>query len=183
MAAAIPEKVYLEHWMPGRARLRVPKPRTPARVRHVAGRAGSMRRVKAVTTNAATGSLLLTLAVDDPIDLVIEDMRLAGLEVIAPLRPQIASVQTQSTGAAVVRRVLSTCNARLHVATNGHFDMRVAVPTIYALLAIRNLRRRRGRLLDAPWYQLAWWAFDSFFKLHEEANAPSASGSRGRIVG
>jgi hypothetical protein len=182
MAPPVPEKVYLEHVMPGRARLRVPKPRTPQRVRRVAARAGRMHRVKNVSTNAATGSLLLTFKADDPIDMIVDDLRIAGLELITPERPQLGAVQTQSTGAAVVRRVLSTCNAKLHLATRGNFDMRLAVPAVYTLLAIRSYRRQKGRLLDAPWYQLAWWAFDSFFKLHEEANPPVASGSRGRIV-
>jgi hypothetical protein len=181
MAPPVTE-VYLEHWMPGRARLRVPKPRTPGHVRRVAARAGRTRRVKNVSANAATGSLLLTFSADDPIDMVIDDLRIAGLEIIAPATRQLTAVQTQSTGAALVRRVLSTCNAKLHLATQGNFDMRLAVPSLYLLLAMRNFRRQRGRLLDAPWYQLAWWAFDSFFKLHEEANAPAASGSRGRIV-
>ena len=183
MAPPVSEKVYLEHLMPGRARLRVPKPRTPAQVRRVAGRAGRMRSVKNVQTNASTGSLLLTFHPDDPIDMIIDDLRIAGLELLTPTRPQVSAVQTQSTSAAVVRRVLSACNAKLHFATRGNFDMRLAVPAAYTLLAIRNYRRHKGSLFDAPWYQLAWWAFDSFFKLHEEANAPVASGSRGRIVG
>ena len=182
MAPPVPEKVFLEHWMPGRARLRVPKPRTPARVRRVAGRAGRMRRVKNVSANATTGSLLITFSADDPIDLLVDDMRIAGLEIISPPAPQRPTLQTQSTGAAVVRRVMSTVNARLHLATHGHADLRLVLPAFYLLLAARNYRRQTGQLRDAPWYQLAWWAFDSFFKLHEEATAPAGAGSRGRIV-
>src|SRR5256885_8298538 len=102
--------------MPGRARLRVPKPRSAARIHRVAWRAGRMRTVRNVRTNSATGSLLLTLEADDPIDLLIDDLRIAGLEIVSARQPDSATVQTQSSGAAIVRRVMSTCNAKLHLA-------------------------------------------------------------------
>ena len=182
MAPTVPEKVFLEHWMPGRARLRVPKPRSPRRVRRVAGRAGRMRRVEQVTANAATGSLLLTFSPDDPIDLLIDDMRIAGLDIISPPPPKWPTLQTQSTGAAIVRQVMGMANAKLHIATRGRVDLRLVVPAFYVLLAARNFRSRAGRLRNAPWYQLAWWAFDSFFKLHEDVRSPAGAGPRDRIV-
>lgn len=182
MAPPVPEKVYLEHWMPGRARLRVPRPRSPERFRRIAGRAGGMRRVRHLDANAGTGSLLLTVPVDDPLDILIDDLRLAGIEVISPQRLTLPTVQTQSAASSVVRRLASTWNARLHMATNGSIDMRFVVPALYLLMALRNFGKQRGRLRDAPWYQLAWWAFDSFFKLHEEATTPAATGKSGRIV-
>lgn len=182
MAPPVPEKAYLEHWMPGRARLRVPKPRSQSQVQRVAGRVGRMQHVRNVQVNRATGSVLLSMPADDPIDMLIDDLRIAGIEIVSPPRVDAPTVQTQSTTASVVRRVMSTCNAKLHMATKGNVDMRLAVPALYLLLAARNFGKQGGRLRDAPWYQLAWWAFDSFFKLHEEATAPSGTGSRGRIV-
>lgn len=167
--------------MPGRARLRVPRPRTPERVRRVAGRIERGKHVRHVTANPATGSVLLSFAADDPIDIIIDDLRLAGLEILSQAQTS-ESVHTQSSGAALLRYVLGRANARLHMATRGHIDIRIAVPALYLLLAVRNFTKQRGRLRDASWYQLLYWAFDSFFKLHEEATVVGGAGRRARIV-
>lgn len=173
--------MYLEHWMPGRARLRVPKPRSAAQVRRMAGKVGRTKHVRAVQINPDTGSVLVNFSADDPIDMIIDELRTAGIEVLSAL-PPAAQVRTQSTGSAVVRRVMRQANAALHVRTRGRVDLRLAVPAIYAALAMRNLLRQRGRLLDASWYQLLYWAFDSFHKLHQEATLQGGAGSSGRIV-
>lgn len=167
--------------MPGRARFRVPKPRTNAHVRRMAGRVGRSRHVRNVSANPETGSLLVTFDADDPIDLIIDDLRLAGLEVMSAIQPP-SGVRTQSSGAALVRHVMGRANAKLHVKTHGRADLRLVVPAIYLLLATRNFMRQRGRLRDAAWYQLLYWAFDSFFKLHEETTLQGFGGSHGRIV-
>ena len=167
--------------MPGRARLRVPKPRTPNDVRRVAGRVGKSKRVRNVETNASTGSLLVSFDADDPIDLLIDDLRRLGLE-IATMVEQARQVRTQSTGAVVVQRAMSGANSKLHELTQGHVDLRLLVPAIYTALAIRNFVRQRARLRDASWYQLAYWAFDSFFKLHEEQTVRETARSHGRVV-
>jgi hypothetical protein len=182
MAPPSRETVYLEHWMPGRARLRVPKPRTPAQVRRTAGRVGRTKHVRQVEANHSTGSLLVRFDADDPIDLIIDEMRAAGLEIISAIRPMVGGVRTQSTGAAAVRQVMGRANQKMHELTNGSVDLRLAVPAVYALLAARNFMKQRGRLGGATWYQLAYWAFDSFFKLHEESTVSGAAGSHGRLL-
>jgi hypothetical protein len=179
--AAAPETVYLEHAMRGRARLRVPRPRTAAQVRRTAARVGRSDRIRNVEANPATGSLLVSFNPDDPLDLLIEDLRTIGIEVqsiIAAARP----VKTQSKAAVVVRHVMGGANAKLHSMTSGNVDLRLAVPAIYLLLAFRNFSRGRGRLRDASWYQLVYWAFDSFFKLHEESTLRDTPQSHGRVV-
>ena len=167
--------------MPGRARLRVPKPRTPVEMRRMAGRVAKSKRVRNVETNPNTGSLLVSFDPDDPIDMMIEDLRQLGLDV-ATLVEQSRQVRTQSTGAVVVQRAMSGANAKLHEMTHGHVDLRLAVPAIYAGLAVRNFLTHRARLRDASWYQLLYWAFDSFFKLHEEQTVREATRSHGRVV-
>ena len=168
--------------MAGRARLRVPKPRTPAHVRYVAARVSRSKRVHRVSANNTTGSLLVSFSADDPIDIIIEELRRAGLEVMAAMRPIVGPVRTQSAGAAVVRQVVGAANERLHQATKGKVDLRLAVPAIYLALALRNLMTQRAALRDAPWYQLMYWAFDSFFKLHQESTITGAAGSHGRLL-
>jgi len=173
--------VYLEHVMPGRARLRVPRPRTPAHVRRLAGRVASSRSVRDVDANPETGSLLLLFDDQDPIDLIIDELRIAGLQVLSSMTAP-GAVKTQSSGAAAVRRVMGQANALLHVRTRGRVDLRLAVPAVYLLLAARGFVKQRGRLQNAAWYQLLYWAFDSFFKLHEETPMIQGGGvARGRI--
>jgi hypothetical protein len=179
--AAAPETVYLEHLMPGRARLRVPRPRTPAQVRRTAARVGRSDRIRNVDANAATGSLLVTFDPEDPLDLLIEDLRTLGVEVESVIRGA-RPVKTQSRGAVTVRNLMGGANAKLHSLTAGNMDLRLAVPALYLLLAVRNFSRGRGRLRDASWYQLVYWAFDSFFKLHEESTLRDAAQSHGRVV-
>lgn len=181
MVTPVAEPVYLEHWMPGRARLRVPRPRTRAHIRRVAGRIGRSKHVRNVRANPETGSLLVTFDADDPLDLIIDDLRLIGLEVLSAVQTP-SGIRTQSSGAALVRHIMSKANAQLHVKTHGRIDLRLAVPAIYLLLATRNFVRQRGRLRDAAWYQLLYWAFDSFFKLHEESTLRGGAGSHARIV-
>lgn len=168
--------------MRGRARLRVPRPRTPAHVRRLAGRIGRSKSVRSVDVNAATGSLLVTFDEEDPIDLLVDELRVAGLQVMSALPALGTGIRTQSSGAAAVRHVLSQANAVLHVRTRGRIDLRLAVPAIYTLLAARAFLRQRGRLRTAEWYQLLYWAFDSFHKLHEQASTVP-EGAHGRLEG
>lgn len=182
MASPAPETIYLEHWMPGRARLRVPRPRTQGHVRRVASRLGRSKRVRSVDVNPETGSLLIAFQEDDPIDLIVDELRLVGLHVVSSaLQP--SGIRTQSSGAAVVRHVLSQANAVLHVKTRGRVDLRLLVPSIYLLLATRAFVRQGGRLKNAEWYQLLYWAFDSFHKLHEATTTMQEGGrSGGRVA-
>jgi hypothetical protein len=182
VARAARETVYLEHQMAGRARLRVPKPRTPKSVVTVARRIGRAKRVRQVDANQSTGSLLVSFSADDPIDLIVDDLRAVGIEVVAAIRPMVGPVRTQSTGAAVVRQVMGKANEQLHQITEGKVDLRLVVPAIYLTLGVRNLLIQRARLRDATWYQLLYWSFDSFFKLHQESSVTGAAGSHGRLL-
>jgi Heavy metal associated domain 2 len=175
------ETLYLEHMVQGRARLRVPRPRTPAQVRRTASRIGRIDRVRNVQANPTTGSLLITFNPDDPLDLLIADLRAVGIAVEAAFHA-IRPLQTQSKGAVAVRHMMGGANAKLHQLTRGNLDLKLVVPAVYLALAVRNFAGNRARLRDASWYQLLYWAFDSFFKLHEESTVRDASRTDGRIV-
>lgn len=45
-------------------------------------------------------------------------------------------------------------------------DLRVLVPLGLGLLAVRRAMRGDQRLADAPWYVLAWYASETFWKFH-----------------
>jgi hypothetical protein len=180
MARRSADTVYLEHSVPGRMRLRVPKPRSNEQVRQMASRVEQAKHVTAVEANPTTGSLLVQFQADDPIDLVIDELRLAGFEIAKAFERTPAGVHTQSRSAAAIENVMSRANAQLHLATRGHVDIRLIVPAIYMAFGVRNMLRGRGRLRDASWYQLMYWAFDSFFKLHEEATVKGGTGGTAR---
>ncbi len=182
MATPSRETLYLEHWMRGRARLRVPRPRTPGHVRRLAGRIGRSKSVRAVDVNPATGSVLVTFDEEDPIDLIVDELRIAGLHVLSAVPAMQTGIRTQSSAAAIVRHAFSQANALLHVRTRGRIDLRLAVPAIYVLLATRAFLRQGGRLRSAEWYQLLYWAFDSFHKLHEQTSTVP-EGAHGRLEG
>jgi hypothetical protein len=55
--------------------------------------------------------------------------------------------------------------------TRGRADLRLVVPAIFTVLAARQFVRDAGRIRNASWYQLAYWAFDSFHKLHTQTDA------------
>jgi hypothetical protein len=68
--------------------------------------------------------------------------------------------------------------ARLHIrvgiATRGVVDLRLLVPLGFGGLAILQLVRRGFQFEAAPWYVLAYVAFDSYARLHPGAENPPA---------
>src|SRR5881397_3220891 len=102
MARERAETVYLEHSDPGRLRLRVPRPRSPQQVRHVAGRVERAKHVRAVQANATTGSLLVQFRAEDPIDMILDELRLAGFEIAKAFERTPTVVRSQTRGAAAV---------------------------------------------------------------------------------
>ncbi len=53
-------------------------------------------------------------------------------------------------------------------------DLRTLVPLGLGLLAARQAMRGPERLGDAPWYVLAWYASETFFKFNGQPQAPPA---------
>lgn len=146
----------------------------------VAGRAAEHPGVRSVRTDPRTGSALLTW---DPerLDLAaaIELCRKAhqALRDIAP--PQVADAVEQPLSLAASRLVerLSAANRRVHDASGGKVDLRFLVPAGFAALSLRQLLRTGPATASIPWYALAYYAFDSFVKLHDDdgAQAPEAA--------
>jgi heavy-metal-associated domain-containing protein len=134
-----------------------------------------------VATNPSTGSLLVTFDPEDPLDLLIADLHSLGIVVESALHA-MRPLKTQSKAAVAVQHVMGGANAKLHELTSGKVDLKLVVPALYLALAARNFTRHRARLRDASWYQLLYWAFDSFFKLHNESTVREALRTNGRIV-
>lgn len=157
--------------MPGRARFRVPKPRTAAQVHAVASDVNRAGAVEHVDVNAQTGSLLVHFDPDDPIDAVISGVQSLGYLVNTAENIPGVDWITKSEGSRIVELAFSRANAQLGQMTRGRADLRLVVPAVFAVLAARQFVRDAGRIRNASWYQLAYWAFDSFHKLHTHTDA------------
>lgn len=64
--------------------------------------------------------------------------------------------------------VMSDFNTDVDRLTDGVMDLRSLFPLALALLALAQLVKQGTQLDTIPWYLLAWFAFDSFVKLHEQ---------------
>jgi hypothetical protein len=74
--------------------------------------------------------------------------------------------QGPSDAAAEVSRVAVKLNRDVRRATKGAVDLQFLLPFSFAILALRQLLVKGLQFEIIPWYVLAWYAFDSFIKLH-----------------
>lgn len=171
MSAAARTTLQLEHSLPGRARLRVPKPRTPAAVARISEEIGASPRLRAIEVNVKTGSLLLSFSPDDPLDSILGDLRELGYAVQAVVgQAPGADEVARSRAAKAVKAAAVGANRQLHAQTGGQVDLRFAIPAVFAVMAARQLVRDTRSIWNAPWYQLAYWAFDAFEKLNRNGS-------------
>ncbi len=123
--------------------------------------------VQEVKTNVQTGSIVVhhdhTDSSLDELSAILQDLGVVlgkVTDVELPFSEGKSEVATDLTSA------LSDLNERVGRATNGVVDLRLLVPVGLATLAVRELLRTGWEFESAPWYVLAWYAFDSFIKLH-----------------
>jgi hypothetical protein len=64
--------------------------------------------------------------------------------------------------------VMSDFNTDVDRLTDGVMDLRSLLTLTLALFALGQLVKQGPQLDTIPWYLLAWFAFDSFVKLHEQ---------------
>jgi hypothetical protein len=119
-----------------------------------------------------TGSILVQhphLGIDD-ITAILEDLGVILEEVVDV---DIPAPGGKTEIASNIANAISDLNDRVGLATNGILNLRVLVPLGFGALAVVQLIRRGLQIEAAPWYLLAYAAFDSFVKLHR---APHAGG-------
>jgi hypothetical protein len=168
--------VQVVHASPGRLRLRVPG---AALENGALGRAAQaltdVAGVQQVRPNALASSLVVhydggvvgTVA-------LLDALARAGLIVVVGSPAPVAAAD----GSRVARSIESffgTADGRVERLTRGTVDLRTLVPLGLGALAVREILA--GRVGPAPWFTLAWWAFDSFLKL-QERRAPQPPPAR-----
>jgi len=166
------ERGRVAHAVPGRVRVRL-------ETRALADdRSSELRRalltvpdVEEVQITPRTGSVVI---VYDPEALdthgLIDSLRRARLLALDPPTddPYAGRGLPLSETARGIRRTFHGANVRLSEITNGRWDLRSVLPFALGALAIRQFVADSGALGAAPWYVLAWYAFDSFWKLNQE---------------
>ena len=143
--------------VPGRIRLQG-EPLRQERLASVADELRTWPQVMAVDLRTRSASIVIRF---DPEHLtVVADGLLAlGVAVDADVR------RVPRSAATVIADAAATGNDRLGQRLGGT-DARVLIPLGLGLLAARRSLRGNERLADAPWYVLAWYASETFWKFH-----------------
>lgn len=153
---------------PSRTRLKVSqKRRNPVEMERIASALRASPDVHEVRTNVQTGSIVVHHAPQisslESIDTTLQDL---GVILASVAEVQMPFIQEKSEVASNLTSAVFDLNKRVGVATNGVVDLRLLVPVGLGTLALRQLLRNGLQIENAPWYVLAYYAFDSFIKLH-----------------
>ena len=170
-----PLAVRVVHASPGRVRVKVPKEAFTDGALGEAERAlGALRGVREVRRNPRAASVVVSYdpgLVDQPA--LLDAVAAAGMAIVTP-GDDGANGAGDPHYPVALAQLLGTpfrrADERLAAATRRGVDLRTLVPVGLALLAAREILA--GRLGNAPWYTLLWYAFDSYIKLQRPYPAP-----------
>jgi hypothetical protein len=163
-----PKHTHVVSSTPERTRLRVSrKRRNPEEMARIAKALKAHSEVHDVRTNVETGSIVVHHAHNDnsldEISAVLQDL---GVILGSAIDVDLPSSEGKSEVATTLTDAISDLNDRVGTATDGVVDLRMLVPAGFAALALRQLLENGWEIETIPWYALAWYAFDSFIKLH-----------------
>jgi len=159
------------HVVPGRVRIKLDR-------RELSGDAGDRLRsallalpgIEDVRMTPQTGSLVVF---HDPERIDVAGLialgrasKLLALDALSD-DPYAGRQMPMSGTASGIHKTFHGVDVRLAEITDGKWDLRSVVPFAFGALALRAFLRDAGALGAAPWYALAWYAFDSFWKLNQ----------------
>ncbi len=147
---------------PGRIRLRVlSEQREPEIFAQIANSLqGFLPQVHNLRTNIHTGSITAHYRGEiDDLDQFFGNLENFGITVGEP-------PSKKSRGATAIANGFAYMNKRVEQTTNGTVDLRLLLPLLLALIALRQWFVNGSALKTSPWYVFAWYAFDSFLKLN-----------------
>ncbi|MCC5661659.1 hypothetical protein LC608_32890 [Nostoc sp. XA010] len=155
---------------PGRLRLRVAYSHRQSEKMQGIGKALSANsHITQVKTNVHHGSIVIN---HDSQDGSLENV-LATLKNLGIVFADVTKGNTEA--AAGVSSAVVDLNQRVKQSTDGAFDLRILFPLGLASLSVRQLLNKGLQLEVIPWYVLAWYAFDSFIKLHGTSQKQSTN--------
>lgn len=146
---------------PGRLRIRVaPQYRQSGAMADIAKALNARPHVNQVRINVQHGSITINHKGEDgTLDDVFATLRDLGI-----IFRDVTEGNTEA--AADLTSAVVDLNKRVKQATNGLVDLRFLFPLGLSTLAVRQLIIKGLQFETIPWYVLAWYAFDSFMKLH-----------------
>jgi hypothetical protein len=127
-----------------------------------------------VRTNVGSGSITVFHAKEqidsESMVAILRDLGILFLDLT-----EVAAIPTpgHSEAAVEVTKAMVDLNQRVKRITQGAIDLRFLLPFSLGSLAVRQLLIRGLQLDLIPWYVLAWYAFDSFIKLHDTTAIPA----------
>jgi hypothetical protein len=140
--------------------------------------------ISTVTTNTQTGSVLVQydrhrLTRDDllsmlrDVGIMARDMSGGAEELPEALDPSAggSEVVPHSTTATGLMDALTDLDRRLSDLTGGKLDVKLLFPLGLGIMATRQIATAGLGLAEVPGYVLLWYAFDSFYKLHQRRTA------------
>ncbi|MBW4451706.1 MAG: hypothetical protein KME55_02930 [Nostoc indistinguendum CM1-VF10] len=155
---------------PGRLRLRVAHShRQPEKMQRIANTLSANAHINQIKTNVHHGSIVIN---HDGKDGSLENV-LATLKDLGIIFADVTEGNTEA--AAGVSSAVVDLNQRVKQSTHGAFDLRILFPVGLASLSLRQLLNKGLQLEVIPWYVLAWYAFDSFIKLHGNSQKQSSN--------
>ncbi len=172
-----PKHTHVVSSTPSRTRLRIPsKRRTPQEMARIANALQAHPEVHEVKTNVQTGSIVVHHAhSDDSVDKISAVLQDLGIILGSISDVELPFTQGKSEVATDLTSAVADLNERVGQVTDGFVDLRMLVPVALATLSLRELIRNGWEFETAPWYVLAWYAFDSFIKLHYTAEPPTTT--------
>ena len=169
---------------PGRLRIRVrPERRRSDFMQRVQAHVGGKHGIKGVETNANTGSVTVKY---DPsqhssadVWSMLRDLGVVAETVTGEDLPGLDAGGSSETGAGIVNAV-SELDQQIAQLTGHKVDLKVIVPLGLGTLGAVQIAQNGLQFAEVPGYILIWYAFDTFFKLHVQAQRPSARGEEAR---
>lgn len=170
---SIEHHTHIVSQTPTRTRLRLSyKRRNKAEVDRIVNYLKQQPGVKDIQTNQNTGSMVIE---HTPHSQAATDLR-ASLKDLGVILTNVTGIELPESGKSTVAEdftsAIEDLNRRVGEATGHAIDLRVLVPSGLAVLALRQLLLRGWQIEAAPWYVLAYYAFDSFIKLHADSKKP-----------
>ncbi|GAB4345280.1 MAG: hypothetical protein OHK0047_38570 [Leptolyngbyaceae cyanobacterium] len=171
---------------PSRTRIRVSaKRRTPEQMDQITKALQAMPDVYSVRPNLQTGSIIIH---HDQTPTVVEDLAATlhdlGVILFHTIDMGLPATGGKSGVADDLVQAVADLNRRVGESTQGAVDLRFLIPLGLGGLAIYQLLRKGWQFETAPWYVLAYYAFDSFIKLHytAEPEGPSVPELNGQVA-
>lgn len=151
---------------PRRTRIRLSrKRRHPKEMARIAEVLEASPQVSSVQANLNTGTIIVHHKED-----ALEDIT-SRLQDMGVILMAAAGVETSSMSLA---DAVSDLDKHLDLGTRGLLNLKLLVPLGFGALAVLQLARQGLQIGSAPWYLLAYFAFESYIKLNrpEDKCAP-----------